>query len=308
MKKRRPISLGQYPWIADTVYQLATNASPPVTLQFREEILAEKIKTELREEAESFPPRLAVLRAQSEDGSWDGGEGEEAPFLTVVQHLLHLHDLGVRKDAEEVKQAVKFLSTVQQDDGSFELNLHHTAFALWVLAMYGLGRSPVAKRALKHLEKTRRNDSGWLDPKLEPVLAAKPDSPSCPWTSLHAILAMTEYPELRRNLDVRKGALFLLDRMFKRSHRSFFGHPDHWRELDYGYEGTACFKWAIPKMILILGRLGCGLETKEVADLIDFMRKTLRPSGRWGANVEGNEYLTLRVLRSLMAVQEAARG
>ena len=106
-------------------------------------------------------------------------------------------------------------------------------------------------------------------------------------------------------MDVRRAAVLLLDRMFKRNHQSFFGHPDHWRELDYDYETTACFKWAVPKMILILGRLGCGPETKEVADLLEFLRKTMRPSGRWGATLEGSDALTLRTLRALMAVQEA---
>jgi hypothetical protein len=109
-------------------------------------------------------------------------------------------------------------------------------------------------------------------------------------------------------MDVRKAAVFLLDRMYKRNHKSFFGHPDHWRELDYGYEGTACFKWAIPKMLLILGRLGCGPETKEVADLLEFLRRTLRPNGRWGATMDGNDALTLRILHALMAVQEAGGG
>ena len=46
MKKRSPISLGLYPWIADTVFQLATNSNPAVTVQFREEILAEKINAD----------------------------------------------------------------------------------------------------------------------------------------------------------------------------------------------------------------------------------------------------------------------
>ena len=40
-------------------------------------------------------------------------------------------------------------------------------------------------------------------------------------------------------------------------------------------------------------------------DLLEFLRKTLRPSGRWGASLEGNDALTLRVMRALMAVQEA---
>ena len=79
-------------------------------------------------------------------------------------------------------------------------------------------------------------------------------------------------------------------------------------ELDYGYDGTACFKWAVPKMVLVLARLGCGPDTKEVADLLEFLRKTLRPNGRWGANLEGNDFLTLRILRALMAVQEAGNS
>ena len=39
MKKRQPISLGRFPWIADTIYQLATNSNPAVTLQFRGQTL-----------------------------------------------------------------------------------------------------------------------------------------------------------------------------------------------------------------------------------------------------------------------------
>lgn len=308
MKKRSPISLGQFPWIADTVYQLATNTAPPLTLQFREEILAEKVKPELREQAEAWPPRLALVREQKDDGTWPtpkaaGEEGEV--FFTVARKLLALNDLGYRKEEPAVQKAVKYLETVQESEGSFPLYVHHTAFILWILGLYGFGKSPMAKRIVKYLEKIRRKDSGWLDPRLEPALAEDEDAPSCAWTTLHVILALSELPDQRRNLEVRKGAVFLLDRMFKRNHKSFFGHPDHWRELDYGYEGTACFKWAIPKMLLILGRLGCGPETKEVTEQLEFLRKTLRPNGRWGATVEGNDFLTLRVLRALMAVQEA---
>lgn len=308
MRKRQPISLGLYPWIADTVFQIATHANPAVALQFREELLAEKIKPELRERMETHPPRTALLRAQLDDGSWAAGaedEAEGAGWFTTVRRLWELHDLGVRREAGEVDRAADRLAELQQEDGAFPHQMPHTAFTLWVLATYGLGKAPAAKRAVRYFEKTRRADCGWLDPKLEPVLAANPESPSCPWTTLHVLLALTEYEDQRRNIDVRRGALLVLNRMFKRNHKSFFGHPDHWRELDYVYEGTACFKWAIPKVLLILGRLGCGAETKEVADLLDFLRKTLRPSGRWGATVEGNEFLTLQVLRALMAVQLA---
>lgn len=310
MKKRQPISLGRFPWIADTVFQLATNAPPTITLQFREEILAERVKPDLKEAAENWGPRLDLLRRQREDGSWPTpkGNGDEAAFFTVARQLLALHDQGVRKDDPAVQKALSFLDKVQNEDGSFSLNIHHTAFTLWVLAMFGLGKTPVARRAVRFLEKTRRADSGWLDPQLEPGLAEERNSPSCAWTTLHCVFALAEFPEQRRSLEVRKGAVLLLDRLFKRNHKSFFGHPDHWRELDYGYEGTACFKWAVPKMLLILGHLGCGPETKEVSDLLDFLRKTLRPNGRWGATIEGNDELTLRVLRSLMAVQEAGQA
>jgi hypothetical protein len=304
MKKRQPISLGRYPWIADTIYQLATNSNPAVTLQFREEILAERVKAEWREEMEAYTARKQILSEQKKDGTWPNGEGEET-FFEVVRRLFALHDLGVRKTDEHVTRAVAWLSKAQKRDGSFPMNLHHTAYTLWVLAMYGLGRSPAAKKIVKYLEKTRRKDSGWLDPQLEPRLAEQPDSPSCPWTTLHVVLALTEFSEQRRNMEVRKATVFLLDRMYKRSHPTFFEHPDHWRELDYGYDGTACFKWAVPKMVLVLGRLGCGPETQEVADLLSFLRKTLRPNGRWGANLDGDDFLTLRILRALMAVQEA---
>ena len=138
------------------------------------------------------------------------------------------------------------------------MNVHHAAFTLWVMAIHGYGKTPAAKRSLKFLDRTRRKDSGWLDPQLEGALAEDEDSQSCAWTTLHVLLALSEYPDQRKNMDVRRGAVFVLDRMFKRNHKSFFGHPDHWRELDYGYEGTACLKWAIPKVLLILGRLGCG--------------------------------------------------
>ncbi len=310
MRKRRPISIGTFPWIADTVYQLATNSPPPVNLQFREEILAERIKPELREQAEAWPRRAEIIARQREDGSWlpassRSGEGEAETFFTVVRTLLWLHDLGVRKDHEAVRRAVDWLGTVQNEDGSFPLHLHHTAFTLWVLASYGFGKTPMAKRTLRYLDRIRRRDSGWLDPKLEPALAEDEDAPSCAWTTLHVVLALSEYPEQRKSMEVRRAAVFLVDRMFKRNHKSFFGHPDHWRELDYGYEGTACFKWAVPKILLILGRLGCGPATKEVAELLGFLQKTMRPNGRWGATLEGDDYLTLRVLRALMAVQEA---
>jgi len=311
MKKRRPINLGTFPWIADTVHQLATNSTPPIMLQFREELLAEKIKTEQREAAEYWPERVALEREQLEDGTWTLEEPEteaqaQEIYLDVTRKLLALSDLGVRKDADVVKNAVAYLGTTQNRDGSFPLSIHHTAFTLYVLATFGYGKNPVAKRTLKYLDRMRRRDSGWLDPQLEPALFEDDDAPSCAWTTLHVTLALAEIPEQRRNMDVRRAAVFLLGRMFKRNHKSFFGHPDHWRELDYDYETTACFKWAIPKMLLILGRLGCGPETTEVADLLEFLRKTLRPNGRWGATLSGNDALTLRILRALMAVQEAA--
>jgi len=310
MKRRRPINLGTYPWIADTVYQLATNSAAPVMVQFRDEILAEKIKPEQREAADHWPARLALVQEQLEDGTWAPEEPETCAeaqeiYFDVTRKLLALNDLGVRKDAEVVQLAVSYLGKTQSRDGSFPMSIHHTAFTLYVLAMFGYGKSPVAKRTIRYLERMRRRDSGWLDPQLEPALYADEDAPSCAWTTLHVTLALTEIPEQRRSMDVRRAAVFLLDRMFKRNHKSFFGHPDYWRELDYDYETTACFKWAIPKMLLILGRLGCGPETTEVADLLEFLRKTLRPSGRWGASLDGNDALTLRIMRALMAVQEA---
>ena len=286
MKKRQPISLGRFPWIADTVFQLATNSSPPVSVQFREEILAEKVKPELREQADHYPTRLALLREQHADGTFlqNGKCGpEQDPCFNVCLKLFQLHDLGVRKEDEGVKKAFDYLAKAQRTDGSFPPNIHHTAFISWVYAIYGLGKAPAAKKAVKFLERTRRRDSGWLDSALEPTLEDDEDSPSCAWTTLHAVLALSELAEQRRSMEVRRATVFLLDRFSKRNHASFFSHPDHWRELDYGYEGTLCFKWAIPKMLLILGRLGCGPETREVGDLIEFLRKTLRPDGRWGS-------------------------
>ena len=61
MKRRRPINLGTYPWIADTVYQLATNSAAPIMVQFRDEILTEKIKTE--------HPFVAVYLTGSDPGA-----------------------------------------------------------------------------------------------------------------------------------------------------------------------------------------------------------------------------------------------
>ena len=206
MKKRQPISLGRFPWIADTIYQLATNSNPAVTLQFREEILAERIKAELREEMEAYSLRRQILSEQRADGTWPNGDGDET-FFEVVRRLFALHDLGVRKTNNQVAKAFAWLAKAQKRDGSFPLNLHHTAYTLWVLGMYGLGRSPTAKKIVKHLEKTRRKDSGWLDAQLEPRLAEDEDSTSCPWTTLHVILALTEYPEQRRNMEVRKATV-----------------------------------------------------------------------------------------------------
>ncbi len=308
MRKRQPISLGLFPWITETVHQLATNSNPPVMFQFREELLAEKVKPEVREAMESWAPREEALRAFRESATFEAlAPDPRERVLTIARRLLQLHDLGVRQEHPVVEAAISVLSHSRRADGSLPGNLAENAFALWVLGTFEAQKTPLARALVRHLVAAQRGDRGWLDPELEPELVKNPESPSCPWTTLHVLLALTEFREQRGDLEIRKGAVLLLDRMFKRSHKSFFGHPDHWRELDYGYEGNACFKWAVPKILLVLGRLGCGLETKEVAELVMFLRKTLRPDARWGATVEGDDFLTLRVLRALMAAQQAGK-
>ncbi|MCU0726596.1 MAG: terpene cyclase/mutase family protein [Planctomycetes bacterium] len=308
MRKRQPISLGLFPWITETVFQLATHANPAVVVQFREELLSEKVKPEVREALETWGPRIELLRSQRPDGGFGTARAPAETVFLTAGRLLELHDHGLRGDSPAVKSAAAFLEKNQRSDGSLPLHYHHNAFVLWVALLHGLSKRPLVKRLVGFFEERRRRDSGWLDPELEPELAKKDSSPSCPWTTLHVLLGLTELREQCQDIAVRRGALFLLQNMFKRSHNSFFGHPDHWRELDYGYEPTACFKWAVPKVLLTLGRLGCGPETKEVADLLLFLRKTLRGNARWGAGVEGDDFLTLRVLRSLHAVQCASEA
>jgi hypothetical protein len=305
MTKHPPISLGLFPWITETVCQLATHSNPAVLLQFREELLGEKVKPEVRQALSTWGPRVELLRSQRPDGGFGPPRvPAEAAFFTAGK-LLELHDYGLRGDCEAVRNAVGFLSKHQRADGSLPLHYHHNAFVLWVAAMHGFAKRPLVRNLVRFFEQHRRRDCGWLDPELEPVASKKESAPSCPWTTLHVLLGLTEIREQCQSLDVRRGALFLLQNMFKRSLNSFFGHPDHWREMEYGYEPTDCFKWAVPKILLTVSRLGCGPETKEVADLLLFLRKTLRGNARWGARMEGDDFLTLRVLRSLHAVQLA---
>jgi len=120
-----------------------------------------------------------LLREQEADGSWFGrwganhvyGTGAAVPALVAA---------GIGTGHPAIRRAVKWLETVQNDDGGFgedmrsygdpawrgrgESTASQTAWALLALHAAGEGDAPAAQRAVDWLVRTQLPDGGWDEP------------------------------------------------------------------------------------------------------------------------------------------------
>lgn len=141
------------------------------------------------DEAKSFPPRVKLLRALREDGTWpiskhrqtaeDSGPGP--PFgwtsITTVRNLYLLHDYCVLSDEGYVNNALDMLLSWQNDEGYIDgpsTDMIPTPFyngvALSIFMKFGVSRNDqrVAK-LIDWLMRMQRHDGGWNVPYVQDV-------------------------------------------------------------------------------------------------------------------------------------------
>jgi len=139
--------------------------------------------------AKDYPPRVKLLRALREDGTWpiskqrqiaeDSGPGPPYgwTYITMVRNLVLLHDYCVSLDEGYVNSALDKILSWQNEEGYIEgpsLDMIPSPFyngtALSTLMKFGMSRndSRVAK-LIDWLMRMQRHDGGWNLPYVQDV-------------------------------------------------------------------------------------------------------------------------------------------
>ena len=140
------------------------------------------------EECRSYPPRLRLLNALGEDGTWpipkhrkdeeDRGPGPPIgwTYITVLRNLYTLGDYVTTKGDGNVAAALERLLRWQVDGGYIPgptttafPEPHYNGFALRNLNQFRMDRDPRTYRLEQWLVRMQRSDGGWNIPYVQDV-------------------------------------------------------------------------------------------------------------------------------------------
>ena len=253
-------------------------------------------------------PISSSRRAQEEDGA---GPPVGWTYLTMLNNLYTLGDYLATKEEGNVGAALERILGWVNDEGyilgpktrAFPMP-QYNAFALRNLLQFKMGDDPRTKRLARWLLSIQRDDGGWNIPYLQDVRylpeydhmradafwdliesderppydpAEHQDIPSCIWTTMMVVRALSWDDDLAFSKNAKRGAEFFLDRFFKRNHHTSFYHSeDNWTTLKYPTsQGSGL------TALDILTYLGYGPEDERMTRPIQWLVKSRSRDGLW---------------------------
>jgi hypothetical protein len=210
----------------------------------------------------------------------------------------------------EVSQAVDFLYRHQNADGYIEgLNMAQNGFLLWLLANFGVIYSKENNRILQYLIRHQRSDGGWLEPSMEKIWREEnhvdPSTSeviSCIHTTIHVLLGFCEFEEYQDDPAILKAVELVLANVFQQTASPTLRRKRSWEKLDYGYQESNILSWPLPKVLYFLSRFNYERIDPKVQMIHTWLRDSQLSTGYWGDDEQGNEWLTIWILKILKRI------
>jgi len=251
-----------------------------------------------------------LVHQQNSDGLWPPAtkftqESHQvgAQFLSQVQHLHQLRDLGAVREDPFVQKGIVALMKMQLGDGKFPLFYQHQGYVLWVLLQYGMQGNPFVELGLRWLMKRQRKDGGWLHTVQVPRGKKMENVASCIWTTLHSVWPMSLHSRYSRDAHVHKGVQYVLDHFLEKNHTKFLNSPDDWNFLYVGHDDLSAFRGGTLKVLEVASKTGFTLEHPVVKKAARWLREQQLDNGLFpaiaGKDREGDPMVTLRTLSVL---------
>jgi len=256
---------------------------------------------ELKNNLRTYLPRRRIMKRQLVDGSWplppvgqehlSEDELNTWRFLTQLKYMHQLLDLGATRKQTQVQKGLVRLFRFMSDEGRFPGTVMHQAQACYLLALYGLGENPFARKAFLWMFHQQKRDGGWSN---------KPEEEnSSVWLTALFMLAVGQVPALRRRVGTQRALDFLSQATPTTTVDPLLPNPESWNYLAYGYEGRSIL-WGGTLRLLEVFRLHEIPWDRRIRKLVDWLRKVQLKNGLWPAVVgkdhQGDPFVTLRVL------------
>ena len=254
-------------------------------------------------------------------------------YITMLRNLYTLGDYCTDRSEGNVNAVLERILGWQREDGFIDGPVtdafptpHYNGFALRDLLQFGTGKDPRTKKLAKWLLRMQRHDGGWNIPYIQDVRylpqyrqmkmrefmslvegderppydpAEYDHTPSCIWSTMMVVRALTWDPKLAASKEAKRGAEFFLDRFFKRNHHpSFLQSEKNWTTLKYP---TSFGSGLLALDILTSMNYGSGDERLDKP--IKWLLSTKSKDGFWyrsnRPNPEPNQWITETALTIL---------
>lgn len=198
------------------------------------------------------------------------GKGPGPPYgwtyITMLRNLYHLGEHRAVRSDGFIEWSLEKILSWQAPEGyirgpwgpGFPLP-HYNGFALRTLILFGMERDPRVQKLIHWLFSIQRPDGGWIIPYVEDMKylpqykslrqedfyillregklpSYYPEDhyqvPSCIWTTMMVVRGFCQSYKIPEKAEVRRGAVFFLDRFFQKNlHSMFYQSADHWTRL-----------------------------------------------------------------------------
>lgn len=178
--------------VEDSTRKLTQMAIPPVKYWLLWDVLnndfRDPVLQQARRECETYPPRIRLLKALREDGTWplpkqrmaEEARGPGPPvgwtYITMLRNLYSLGDWDADITDGNVRAVIERMFSWQHEDGYIRGPIsntipatHYNAFALRNLMQFKKAGDARTQKIIRWLLKTQRSDGGWNLPFIQDV-------------------------------------------------------------------------------------------------------------------------------------------
>jgi hypothetical protein len=313
--------------VEESTRKLLQTGTPPVRFWIMLDVMKKDLDDpqmrKLLEEMASYPPKLRLLNAMREDGTWpipkhrkeeeDAGPGPPIgwTFITMLRNLQVLGDYYATREDGHIEAAIEKILGWQCDEGHIRgpfsaviPSPYYNSFTLRDVLQYGAEDDPRVRRLERWLLDMQRPDGGWSIPFVQDMRHRPPyksmkmqefvdlvesedrppyhpeeyaDIPSCIWTTMMAVRALSWSKRLVKTEAAKRGAEFFLDRFFKRNyHPSYYQSEKNWTTLKYPtYYGSGVVA------LEILSYMGYDLRDERMEEAIRWLVSARSRDGIW---------------------------